>query len=872
MDSILQPKGGASLYQSHLKDVLSGQEGNYLLPFYWQHGNHTDRIPDQVQRIYDSGARAFCVESRPHKDFCGETWWRDMDLILQEARRRNMKVWILDDDHFPTGHANGAIEHKYPHLRQWLIKEFHVDTAGPLREAMFLIPSTDPEDTLLGIFALRSNNDAEETCTGEPIDLRPYLSGNRIYWDVPEGCWRIYMYFKTRTGGKPHYIDMINPESVRVLIDEVYEPHWAHYASEFGQTIAGFFSDEPSFGNIGIDMGRDRNYDLHIGLRHLPLPWNEQVLAMMTATLGYDPLPYLHALWYEDSRRPALRFAYMDAVTRLYDTCFTGQLAEWCHQHGVEYIGHIIEDMNAHVHLGKSAGHFFRALQAQDMSGIDVVLHQIVPGLTDTIHSAPLYAHIADPEFFDYLLAKLGASLAHLTPHMQGRAMCEIFGAYGWAEDSVLQTRLMDHMLVRGINHFVPHAFSPTFPDPDCPPHFGAEGHDPGFEAYCTLMKYTNQAAHLLYGADHVASAAILYHAEGEWSSHCGTAMPAQRPAKVLYDHHLDYDVVPMDFLLDASVCDRKLQIHREFFGCLIVPYADHLPEKLCTVLHHLHKQGLPVWFVDAVPNNLPFDGAVVPLNELPSRLEQLGLRDISVEGTFPHLRFYHARRDISDVFFFVNEDAAVPATTTVHLPVSGAYTRLDLLHAQRTSGATETGAVSLDLLPGQSQFIIFEKTDLPPEFDLRPLSELTPTFTLELAEWSQLDVFTPYTTDTRWFNVTGPHQKPDFSGKMRYRFSFDAPATPARLFLNLGAVGQNASLKINGVDCGMRICPPYRFDITSAVRPGNNYAEVIVSNTLVYQFPDSFSAFLAIAPSGLLGPVRLEAAVPFPCRKDEIV
>ena len=36
---------------------------------------------------------------------------------------------------------------------------------------------------------------------------------------------------------------------MRVLIEAVYEPHWEHYKDEFGKTIVGFFSDEPSLGN-----------------------------------------------------------------------------------------------------------------------------------------------------------------------------------------------------------------------------------------------------------------------------------------------------------------------------------------------------------------------------------------------------------------------------------------------------------------------------------------------------------------------------------------------------------------------------------------------------------------------------------------------
>jgi len=45
-----------------------------------------------------------------------------MDIILDAVRRRGMKVWILDDSHFPSGYANGALEQAEPILcRQSLV-------------------------------------------------------------------------------------------------------------------------------------------------------------------------------------------------------------------------------------------------------------------------------------------------------------------------------------------------------------------------------------------------------------------------------------------------------------------------------------------------------------------------------------------------------------------------------------------------------------------------------------------------------------------------------------------------------------------------------------------------------------------------------
>lgn len=57
-----------------LKSILENKTENYLLPFFWQHDGHDAEIPTRVQKIYESGCRAFCVESRPYEHFCEDAW------------------------------------------------------------------------------------------------------------------------------------------------------------------------------------------------------------------------------------------------------------------------------------------------------------------------------------------------------------------------------------------------------------------------------------------------------------------------------------------------------------------------------------------------------------------------------------------------------------------------------------------------------------------------------------------------------------------------------------------------------------------------------------------------------------------------------
>lgn len=123
-----------------------------------------------------------------------------------------------------------------------------------------------------------------------------------------------------------------------------------------------------------------------------------------------------------------------------------------------------------------------------------------------------------DAGFYHYMLGRMGASMGAIDPRKKGRCMCENFGAYGWRMGVKTEKYLMDHFLARGVNRFVPHAFSPKeFPDPDCPPHFYAHGKNPQYRVFGELMAYTNRICHLLDGGKDQAAVGLLYHGESQW-------------------------------------------------------------------------------------------------------------------------------------------------------------------------------------------------------------------------------------------------------------------------------------------------------------------------------------------------------------------
>ena len=859
--------------EKRLKENLEGTGGNYILPFFWQHGEPLDVLRREIAAIHDSGIRAFCAESRVYEKFAEEPWWRDFGFILEEAKRRGMRVWLLDDKRFPTGMANGYIRDRYPHLRKWHLRESHVDVPGPMKEASLLVTSwldIQQEERLVSCVACRRSG-LGEGLTGECILLTARVHGDLLCWDVPEGTWRVFYLIKTRRGGHgfEYFIDMINPESVEVLIEAVYENHYQHFSEHFGNTFAGFFSDEPCLGNESY------TYDTRLGRPGLPLPWRDDMVDLLTARTGEEVITLLPALWCDmGSKTSSIRFAYMDVVTSLYRECFSERIGGWCRDHGVMYIGHVIEDMNCHTSMGQSAGHFFRSMDGQDMAGVDVVLHQIVPGHSSMRHAAPLWEEsprkggVADPEFFHYSLAKLASSHAHIQPRMNGRAMCEIFGAYGWAEGLPMMKWLTDHMLVRGINHFVPHAFSPRYPDPDCPPHFYAHGNNPQFRHFRQLMEYTNRVSHLFNGGIHICSAAILYHAEAEWAG--GAFMLSQKPAKHLSDHHIDYDIVPADALLGARVSDGLLCINGEDYRCLVIPYAEILPLKTLMSIGALAEQGLPVFWVDGLPRksaeNEPVSGleglaraSVAPFRGLSATLSAEGIRDISVKGTVPLLRFYHYMRDGTHFYLFFNEDVQHAVATTVSTGRAEPCSCYNAFENRLEEAECRNGTIRLKLGPYQSRIYVFG--DISGATIYRPPRETEPR-ALDLkydidAQAVTSDAYSAVARASGLHNITSRPDFSGFSGTIRYTATFDLPETSYH-YLDLGIVHETATAGLNGKPLGSRICAPYVFEVSGSIKQGKNVLEVSVVNNPAHRERDPFSRFLVIPPSGMLGPVQL--------------
>ncbi len=278
--------------------------------------------------------------------------------------------------------------------------------------------------------------------------------------------------------------------------------------------------------------------------------------------------------------------------------------------------------------------------------------------------------------------------------------------------------------------------------------------------------------------------------------------------------------------------------------------------------------------------------GRVIASSDIEASLARVGvLPDVDLGTAAPDTMFVHRRLKDGDLYFLVNRSKK-PVTIDGRFRVTGkAPDRLDAVDgtsaplSYRQDGAVTV--VPIELGPEKSMHILFrrpaeatERTVVPAA--LAPATELMGGWTVAF----QAGRGAPASAELSKLASLSDHSDPAiryFSGEAVYSKSFRLPKGARAgkpLWLDLGAVGDLAEVRVNGQVVGSVWQAPFRLDIGSALRPGENRLEVRVANLWVNRLIGdmqpgatkttfvtipTFKSDAPLRPSGLIGPVRLQ-------------
>lgn len=816
-----------------------------------------------------------------------EIYFGAVDHLVEACRAENMPFWIPDFTAFPTGSAGCVLETgECPQANKMFIDERHLDFYGPMEHAVVNVESmrkiafskaahqfktinVDARNEIaLVAYRLQENPDnaaapflEEDTA----ILLDEYVKDGFLTWDIPEGQWRISTVFTTHeSSGRAFYVNLLSKESVALEIEKVHKPIYEHLKDELGTLWYGYFYDEPEVGNNG---GSDV-FDFYMlpGKRSRYMDdcevysWSPEMPAEMEKR-DKDWKKKLLCLFYDgiDSYKD-FRCTYMDAVSALIQENYGRQVYEFCHDRGIHYFGHSLEDENSHTRLGCGLGHYFRHQYYQDEAGIDVIAGQILPGRD---RAATWYgAANADGEFYHYGLAKLASSEANINPIKRHRSVVECFALYG--QQSLAGRKfVLDHIMVNGVNRMY-------LMDEGC------YSESPEYSA--SLIDYCDEFCGVMYTSGSEIKTAVLYHAEAEWREG-EKAQKFQRPAAVLARNQISYDVVPADVFTyperyDAFL-DGGLVINGHAYQALVIPACEKIPESVADFVRKSKETGFPVFFVDRIPVGM--DGMVEScdsvrcsgLSELASLVKQKVMPDIEVESARKEwFRYLHVTRGEEQFYFIHNEAPCGSADAVVKMKGEGEALIWDMMSGRlfRPQQQAENGWIKASLSFGQYEmkavYLPGAKKVEEPVITVREEKIHKGSWVLEFPDG--------YREISDGSSMPRPeeHVGYGFYGRLVYRTSFTQDGGKLPSWLDLGAVSDCCEVFLNGKSLGKRVGTPYLFEVEDMLPGKENrlvievYASAgnIRTDHKIFGIPvDSFSGvpYSMVLPMGIMGPVK---------------
>jgi hypothetical protein len=210
-------------------------------------------------------------------------------------------------------------------------------------------------------------------------------------------------------------------------------------------------------------------------------------------------------------------------------------------------------------------------------------------------------------------------------------------------------------------------------------------------------------------------------------------------------------------------------------------------------------------------------------------------------------LRYIHKRIGETDIYFVANPDSRqTEALCTFR--VSGKQPELWWPDTGRTKPATayemKDGCTSLPLRfdPSGSMFVVFrkevrgQKSELAARnwLEFKPVQELTGPWEVSFdPKWGGPAKPVTFQKLEDWSQHADPAIR-YYSGTATYRTTFNLPLPVTRHlspFLDLGNVQIMAEVRLNGRDLGILWKPPFRVDVTGALKAGENVLELRVVN-----------------------------------------
>lgn len=555
-------------------------------------------------------------------EYIGQEWYELFRYTVNKGKALGLDVWIYDENSYPSGFGGGHVADQMPEsYNQGQMLRMKKTSAFPEQtDSIFVVVKEEN-----GVFS-----DVTAQFRKEKGEAGTYYLFEKINY-ANQGSM-------VGPPGFP-YVDLMVKGVTEKFLEITMKGYDRLTGGEFGKTIPGLFSDEPS---IPV-QGRGN------------IRWTPDLFNAFRTKWGYDLRPNLPALFGETGDWKKVRHNYQQTLLQLFIDRWSKPMLEYTTKHRLKWTGHYWEHgwpdpQHVPDNMAMYAWH--------QQPGIDMLFNQFN-------ENSP------NAQFGNIRAVKELASVANQLDRR--RTLSETYGGGGWDLTFKDMKRLGDWEYVLGVNFMNQHLSFMTLTGTrkyDYPQSFSY--HSPWWEHYGVLNRYFARLSLALSSGKQRNSILIIEPTTSAWM-HSVFGIPNERRNEIgrnfqafvtrLEKAQAEYDLGSENIIKDHGRVENGRFIigHCAYSTVVIPPGMENMDKPTYDLLLEYMKQGGKVlWFEK--PQRISGEEQAVR----PGELLQLDGEVIEKHFTADRAKFqfsggnlYHHRRMLKDgqLLFLTNAD-----------------------------------------------------------------------------------------------------------------------------------------------------------------------------------------------------------------------
>jgi hypothetical protein len=801
------------------------------MPFwFWNDHLEENEIKRQMHDFKSKGVMGFVIHPRigipEHIEYLSDRFMELVKFTVEEAARLGMKVVLYDEAMYPSGSAHGMVVKDNPEYASRGLKmtDYSVNGSGSLNIEL------EPGEKIIS--CLMAEKLGEKEINRDSIQ-KLSVNGTTIEYNAPEqGNWSVLVFVETFSKGTirgihfgeddrqknaPASGDLLNAKAMQKFITLTHERYYSVLKEYFGNTIIAMFTDEP-----GI-LGRAGKKGLK--------PWTGDFLNWYLAHGNKEE--DLAVLWYDaGDQTDHIRKNYKKAVNKKLELTYYKPISQWCESHQIALTGH--PEKSDEIGLLK----YFH------IPGQDVVWRWIAP---------------EDNKAITGINSTMGKCSADAGRHMGRRKNSnECFGCCGpdgknWAFTAADMKWYLDWLFIRGVNLVYPHAF---FYSIDGPGRSGERPPDVGpnniwWKHYRKFSDYIKRMCYVMTDSYNTTQVAVLSEED---------VLP-WKIVQPLYENQIEFNYLENNMLSKACVLEKgTIQIQKQKYTVLVIEDIHMLTDDLYEKINGFTAAGgtVVLYNPEKTPHPLQKVCEINEIDQLVKTLEAVIDKEFTITPQNNNLRVSHVVKDGVQFYCLVNE-GDTNISGKVYLNTVGQVEKWNTwkgtVEVLPVNEVKANGVVvSVDMETRESLILCVDQTKAAVIGQVQKINAVKEYLLSDTSSWKVRGTPNPSNTYTLFESWTNWEGMDGFSGEITYSTTFDMEQSDLKnqVWIDLGEVHEICELTINGVDVGVALWAPYRFDITKYIKVGENSIDIRVTNTLSNRMEKTSIT------SGLIGPVKI--------------